>query len=104
MQKTCQNLGGVICNISNSESCVGTESTSINGICCIGECKIPAKSSAWIWGIVLLIFLGIGGWLLYKKSKLGQNSDKSREVLQKRATDYEKRIAPTEVKRSLEKI
>ncbi len=80
----CSELGGRIC--SADLSCSGATLNSVDGSCCIGECKIERKGNkAWlgflIAGIVILGFLIL--FTKYKKTKVG-------DILQKRIKQVEK--------------
>lgn len=102
--KTCKENNGAICNITAGQSCNGVEQQSLDGICCLAECTTKSASSTWIWGIVLIIFLALGGWLIYKKSQQKPSEERSEELIKKRAENYKERISPPiEVKKSLEK-
>lgn len=108
LQKTCSQLQGLICDYAAGERCTGIEEDSLSGVCCLAECNIKKSSSTWLWGVVLLIFIGIGAWLLYKKSKSTPGREKANEIVKQRSEDYEKRISPSEeelkeVRKSLSK-
>jgi hypothetical protein len=104
IQKTCAEKKGLICNLSLNEECTGVQEESLTGICCLAECKQKSSSSKWLWGLILIIFLAIGGWLIYKKAQQKPGHDKASEILNKRAEDYKERISnPVEVKKSLSK-
>jgi hypothetical protein len=102
--RTCKENNGAICNITAGQSCNGIEQQALDGICCLAECTVKSASYSWIWGIVLIIFLGLGGWLIYKKYQQKPSEERSEELIKKRAEDYKERISPPiEVKKSLEK-
>jgi len=106
-QQTCAEMNGIQCDYLAGEECIGSKSQASDIICCVGECKIKKTSTLWIWGLVILAVLGIVGWLMYKKSKLTPPRDeKTRELLKKRAEEYEKRFEiekPKEIRKGLAK-
>ena len=107
--KTCAGKGGAICNKSLGETCTGSQEYSSDGVCCIGACEVKEASSGWIWGILILIILGIVGWYLYRKSKGGPGIGAIGGIFRKKTEAYEKRIRPesahpsVEVRKSLSK-
>lgn len=110
--KTCAQRSGRICNKTLNEKCSGEEvyasDYSSQGACCIGACEAEKASSGWLWGILILIILGIAGWYLYKKSKGGPGISALGDIFKKKTEAYEKRIKPEpqpsfEVRKSLSK-
>ena len=100
---TCASQGGVYCEAG--EECTGIYNLIGGNYCCMGQCEKPKGSTKWIWGVLLLIVLGAGGWYLYKKSKKeGKGSAES--IFKKRSDKYEERFNPkiTEVRDNLSKI
>lgn len=106
-KKSCREQKGIICNISNSESCSGSLTSSIDGICCIGKCEAQKSSGGWMWGIlILLILIGAGLWV-YKKSKENPGV-KLGDLFSKKTESFKERMnppsPPTEIRRGLSKI
>jgi len=99
--KTCSGIGGVVCK--QGETCDNTEYPQ--GIaCCTSGCKPVYKSyKGTIWGIIILILLGVGGWWFYNKSKNSREQKTSSEKLAQSAEFYKKRLAgdDKEVKKGL---
>ena len=95
-EKTCKSMNGQICNSTRKEICNGTVTyDSLNQPCCTGRCITKQSSSySWIWGLLVLALIGVGLWFLYKKSKEDKSSKKPREIINKRAEDYQKRMNP----------
>jgi hypothetical protein len=107
---SCASLGGKLCNFLGGEECVGTQKSTLDGICCIGSCAAPSSATkAWLWGLVILVLVAVGGWYLYRKQKLMPKSAKPGEIIKKRTEQFKERMlqdqhkAP-EVKKSLTKI
>jgi len=89
--KTCAQLNGKICNYEAGESCDSFTYDANNKPCCLSGCKGKSgSSSTWIWGILLIIILGVGGWYVYKKQKKKPES----QDLSKRVEEYKKRMGP----------
>lgn len=101
--RSCSELGGLMCDSAINEQCTGSETYADNGICCLGQCKVKS-SSAWIWGVVILLVVAGAGWFLYQKSKKGAGAGKSSDLFKKKTEDYEKRFNPApaaEVRKSI---
>lgn len=108
-EKTCAGNNGNKCDILKGQECLGTQISASDGICCIGSCSSGPTSSAWLWGIVILLILGAGGWLLYQRQKKAPKGSKMSEVLHKKTEEYKERMMPEqhkapEVKKSLTKV
>jgi len=67
----CSSLGGKICVAT--ETCDSTPKTTIEGLCCVGNCKSPEEEggNAWISYIIVgvLLIIGVFIFLKYKKTK-----------------------------------
>lgn len=66
----CSELGGIIC--SSEESCSGTESESLDGVCCLEECSVETSGGfSWIGyllgGILLVVLIFI--FIKYRRTK-----------------------------------
>ena len=105
-EKTCSQYSGAKCDESSGERCSGSETYVSDGLCCLGECIASPSSSGWLWGVLIFIILGAGGWFLYNKYNKTSGTS-SRRLFQRKAEDFEKRINPeipgVEVRRSLSK-
>ena len=93
-QKTCSELGGVKCDSTLNQKCSGSETYALNGWCCMDKCGSSSSSNGWLWGILIVIVLIVGGWFLYDKSQQGQGAERLKELFQKRTDSYEKGITP----------
>ena len=93
-QKTCTELGGAKCDSSTNQECSGSQTYAFDGWCCTGKCNSPTSSSTWLFGILLLIILGVIGWFVYDKSQQGQGAEKIKELFKRRTSSYENRIKP----------
>jgi len=75
----------------------------MNGL--MNICEEKPKSYAWVWGTLILIILGAGGFWVYKRSKKLDTDRK--KTLKKRSERFQERMNPPslqmqpEVRRSL---
>lgn len=103
--KNCATLQGKMC--AEGEDCSEYRMAS-DGLCCVSECVKPQGSNKWIYGLILLIIVGVGAWFFIKKAREKQQAGKSDMIIRKRAEGYEHRITPdvtsNEVRDSLGKI
>ncbi|MBM3247424.1 hypothetical protein FJZ17_02705 [Candidatus Pacearchaeota archaeon] len=89
VDKSCKDLGGVS-SCADNEYCE-RETTASDGYCCLSKCKVKESSNGWIWGLVLIIILGVGIWYYYTKYK--QPSQGSSSV-DSRVEKYKARMSP----------
>tara|TARA_B100002003_G_scaffold202702_1_gene195001 strand:- start:736 stop:2043 length:1308 start_codon:yes stop_codon:yes gene_type:complete len=93
-KETCEDLGGAICK----EKCNGTyKFTKGREFCCVGICekgtiKEDDSSILWIIGVLIILFLGIIGYVIYKKSKK-VGPKKPEEKLAETTKKYSKRMS-----------
>lgn len=90
-EKSCADIGKV-CNIT--EKCEGTSIFTKDGYCCQGNCVAEKKSSNWIYGLILIIAVITGLFLLSIYMKKRQR--KSIDILKERQKKYEERMSPSE--------
>ena len=91
-QETCSGLGGNICSVY--EVCDGTYEFTSEGYCCIGQCtkeKSDEVSSAWIYGLIIIIVIGAGLALLFYFMKKKQKV-KPEDFLKRKETNFQKRM------------
>jgi hypothetical protein len=93
-QKTCTELGGAKCDSAQNQKCSGSETYAFDGWCCMAKCNSSSSTNGWLWGILIVVILVIGGWLLYDKSQKGQGAEKLKALFKKRTDSYETRIRP----------
>ncbi|MDO8516792.1 MAG: hypothetical protein Q7S33_01585 [Nanoarchaeota archaeon] len=91
----CSELNGKIC--SSNEKCNGELPFTSDGYCCLGTCDLiiieeTSTTSKVIWGILILVFLGVAGFFIYKKVKKTKPANPE-EVIDKKSKAYEKRIS-----------
>jgi len=100
-EKTCSELGGLFCE--EDEKCEGISRLTIDGLCCIGECK-KEKSGAGktIALLVIIVILALIGFLVFKKLKSKRKTQK--EILKEKAEKYEERFKPKEVRGGLSRV
>ena len=104
--QTCADLDAQICK--KGEKCVGGKSPARDVMCCLGQCE-EKTSTAWIWGILLLVILVIAGFWFVKKSKKAGPKKTEEQAMAERAKKYklrmgldtEKNPPISEVKKSL---
>ena len=95
--KTCSALGGAS-SCAENQVC-DRETTASDGYCCLSGCKDKSSSGGWIWGLILILILLVGGWYFYDKYKKNPQGNKT---LDKRTEIYKKRMNPgIEVTRGL---
>ncbi|MEK6891537.1 MAG: hypothetical protein AABX03_05375 [Nanoarchaeota archaeon] len=94
-KKSCSELNGNKC--SSSQFCSGGSNVnSLEGFCCLGQCKefnstsSSSSGSNWLAIIAVLIILGILGAFLYFKYKKPKTS--SDRILKKREDDFSERF------------
>ncbi len=90
-EKSCAELGGEICS---SNLCDGESTFTYEGYCCLGNCRKEEeneKSYGWLFGVGILLFLGIIGFLVYRKFKKIK-PQKPEEHLREKAKIYEKQV------------
>lgn len=93
-QKTCTELGGAKCDSTQNQKCSGSETYAFDGWCCMTKCASSSSTSGWVWGILIIVVLAVGGWFLYDKSQQGQGAEKLKALFQKRTENYENRVRP----------
>jgi len=103
--ETCAEFQGKKCNSASGETCSGIIKYASDGSCCIGTCVSKSSSKGWILGLLILVILGVVGYLFYKKSNNPAMQQKFSQLFKKKAENYEKRInpKPTEVRGNLTK-
>ncbi len=91
------------------ERCTKDTTESLEGPCCLGDCKTPQKPADynWIFGLVLLAVLGIVAYFVIKKARSKQKIKTSQEILDERTKGFTGRMNPNppkEVSGQLDKI
>ena len=96
--KTCDYLGGEKCE--QGKECEGQIIASLEGDCCIGDCKEKQESRWKYFWITLIILVLIGiGYLLYKRYKKPGKS--ASDILKQKQKSYEQRFEQREVRGKL---
>jgi len=98
--KTCADIKGFICNYSAGETCEGITTSIANTACCNVVCTKKQTSSSWMWGLLIIIILVLGGLWLYKKSKENPQF-KIGNVFSKKTESFKERMSP-EIKTGVE--
>lgn len=89
---SCSKLNGLVCIYP--EKCTGESTESLEGPCCIGECKVDSsggKSNNWVLGIIALVIIGLIGFVLYKTSR--KKPKTAEQILDDKTKRFEKRMA-----------
>ncbi len=102
-EETCESLEGEFCKAD--EKCEGKIILTIDGSCCIGNCKKQTNFAKIISLLVILIILAIIGFFVFKKLKMGKKT--SEEVLKEKSKKYEERLKtkkPEETRGKLSRV
>ncbi|MFA5258517.1 MAG: hypothetical protein WC979_04260 [Candidatus Pacearchaeota archaeon] len=84
---------GRIC-LDNQE-CNGTVTSSLEGSCCQGECTDKVVSSYnWVYGVLLLLVVGILLGYFYYKTKKNQKRKSPDELLKEKSHQFKTRMNP----------
>jgi len=96
---SCSDLNGEICK--ENQECDGIEKLTLDGWCCIGNCKEKNESDTgkYIAILTIILILGAIGFFVYKKMKARKESGK--QILKKKSKEYEERFKPKEIRGSL---
>jgi len=104
--QTCADINGKLCK--KSEICVGPTSFAQDILCCLGECEEKKSGTGWIFGIIIIVALGIASYFLYNKYKKTKQKPKDEQV--RRIEKFKQRMnlpnlqPEVEVKRSLDRV
>jgi len=87
----CSDFNGILC--SQDENCDGNAKFTSDGYCCIGNCIKPDEPAdySWLWGLIIIFFLGVAGFLAYKKFR--SVGKKKEDKMQEKTKIYEARIS-----------
>ncbi len=91
--QTCAELSGKVCN-SNEVCSVSLKLTFGGEYCCLGTCEKPEEeggSWGWLWGLIIILALGGGGYFIYKKVKKTKPIQPG-EKLKQTSKLYERRV------------
>jgi hypothetical protein len=92
---SCEEFGGELCE----GYCNGDEKITTDGYCCTGEC-VPfdqpvvvddKKTSAWVYGLLIFLILGLIGYFIYKKYKKVEPEGPEQKI-EKSQDKYENRL------------
>jgi len=100
----CEDIGE---KCDDNEKCDGETKPSLDGSCCIGECKEKKQTSyTWIIGIILIIIVLAVISFFYFKSKKKLKLKKHKEILEEKTEKFEDRMRgeSEEVNKSLSRI
>ncbi len=95
ISKNCKEIGE-ICLVN--EICTSEITGSLEGPCCLGSCIEKKESDyTWIFGVIIIIIVFAGIFLLYKRAKKKQKIKSSQEILKEKTDKYKKRMQPKEL-------
>lgn len=79
------------------EQCTKETTESLEGPCCLGECKVPQQPAdyGWIFGLLILAVLAIVAFFLIKKAKAKQKLRTPEKMLEETSKKYNRRNAPS---------
>ena len=82
----------------DNEKCEGEIVSSLDGSCCVGECKEKSeKSYAWIIGVIILVIVATLIWFFYSKARKRQYPKSTEDILKEKSEDFDDRMQGTEV-------
>ena len=88
----------------DTEKCDGEIVSSLDGSCCVGECKEKnQKSYAWIIGIIILVIVATLIYYFYSKSRKRQFPKSTEDILDEKSSRFDDRMSG-EVSGSLGKV
>ena len=83
---------GKLC--TGNETCNGETTSSLEGPCCKGDCIIETTSNAKpVIGVLILLFILGGVWILYSKAKKKQNPKSTEEILKEKAKSFREKMS-----------
>jgi len=93
-EKSCSDLQGEFCE--DDEECSGYSTLTIDGLCCVGECR----EKGWGWGsiialIIIIIILIIIIFFVYRRLKRRRQTTK--EFLKEKEKAYQAKFKPKEI-------
>jgi hypothetical protein len=89
------------------ENCSKEKTASLEGPCCLGDCSIPKPPAdyGWVFGLILLIILGLIAYFLIKRARKKQKIKTSDEILDEKSKKFEIRMNPSkEVSGKLDRV
>ena len=82
----------------DNEKCDGEIVSSLDGSCCVGECKEKNEINyAWIIGVIILVILAAVIWYFYSKARKRQAPKSTEDILKEKSSDFEDRMGGEEV-------
>lgn len=80
------------------ERCTKETTESLEGPCCLGDCSVakPPADYGWVFGILVLVVLGILAFFLIKRARKRQKIKTSDEILEERSKKFDDRMNPSE--------
>lgn len=86
----------------DNEKCEGEIVSSLDGSCCVGECKEKKQTSyLWVIGIIILIILATLIWFFYSKARKRQYPKSTEDILKEKSEDFGDRMKGEEVTRNV---
>ena len=82
----------------DNEKCEGEIVSSLDGSCCVGECKDKKQTSyLWIIGVIILVILITLVWFFYSKARKRQYPKSTEDILKEKSEDFGDRMRGEEV-------
>jgi len=89
-----------------NQECDGDTTSSLEGVCCLGNCvEIKKSNYSWIIGLVLVGILVVMGFIAYKRLKM-KKPKSAQEILRERTNKYKEKLKgdPNQVSKKLDRI
>ncbi len=89
----------------DNEKCNGEIVSSLDGSCCVGECKEKTQINyAWIIGVIILVIVATLVWFFYSKARKRQKPKSTEDILDEKSEDFDDRMKGSEVSGGLGRV
>jgi len=96
--KTVEEIAALNCvdmgdKCEDNENCDGEIVSSLDGSCCVGECKEKTQTSyAWIIGVIILVIVATLIYYFYSRARKRQKPKSTEDILKERSEDFDDRM------------